>query len=50
VFDSTRDAIPSGKRYSGRGFTFVQDIEDDNPKRSSNLCKKYLRMKKTKVN
>ncbi len=37
-----RHAIPSGKRLCGRGFTLVQD---NDPKHTSNLCKKYLKNK-----
>ena len=37
-----RHAIPSGKRLCGRGFTLVQD---NDPKHSSNFCKKYLQNK-----
>ena len=37
-----RRAIPSGKKLCGRGFTLLQD---NDPKHSSNLCKKYLKKK-----
>ena len=37
-----RRAIPSGKQLCGRGFTLLQD---NDPKHSSNLCKKYLKKK-----
>ena len=37
-----RRAIPSGKNLCGRGFTLLQD---NDPKHSSNLCKKYLKKK-----
>ena len=41
---SKRHAIPAGKRLCGREFTLVQD---NDPKHSSTLCKKYLKKKET---
>lgn len=41
----TRNAVPSGLRLIGRGFTFQQD---NDPKHTSHLCLNYLRSKESR--